>query len=98
MFADLRHLSRSLRRAPVSAAAAVLTLALTLGAGTSIFAVVHAVLLTPPPFANPDALVVVGQTPIDDPAAAPRRVRYATFEAWRERAASLATLEALEGT
>jgi hypothetical protein len=82
---DLLHLSRSIRRSPVSAAAAVLTLSLTLGAGASIFAVIDAVLLTPPPFTNPEALVTVGETPIDQPTAAPRTVRYATFEAWRQR-------------
>jgi putative ABC transport system permease protein len=56
MLADLRHLSRSLRRSLATAAAAILTLSLTLGTGASIFVVVDAVLLTPPPFANPDAL------------------------------------------
>src|SRR5947209_13186879 len=95
---DLLHLSRSMRRSPASAAAAVLTLALTVGAGASIFAVVDAVLLTPPPFADPDALVILGETPIDDPAATPCAVRYATFEAWRERAGSMASLEAFDGT
>ena len=98
MLADLRHLSRSLRRSPASAAAAVLTLSLTLGAGASIFAVVDAVLLTPPPFTDPDALVTLGETPIDGPTAAPRAVSYATFEAWRERAGALATIEASDGT
>jgi putative ABC transport system permease protein len=98
MLVDLRHLSRNLRRSPASAVAAILTLSLTLGAGASIFAVVDAFLLTPPPFTNPDALVTVGETPIDDPTAAPRTVSYATFEAWRERAGSLATLEASDGT
>ena len=95
---DLLHLSRSLRRSPASAVAAVLTLSLTLGAGASIFAVVDAVLLTPPPFTNPDALVIIGETPIDEPTAAPRAVGYATFEAWRERAGSMAALEAFDGT
>ncbi len=47
MLVDLLHLSRSLRRSPTGAGAAILTLSLTLGAGASIFAVVHAVLLTP---------------------------------------------------
>lgn len=98
MLVDLLHLSRNLRRSPASAVAAILTLSLTLGAGASIFALVHAVLLTPPPFKNPDALVMVGETPIDEPAAVPRRVNHATFEAWRERAGSLAVLEAFEGT
>jgi putative ABC transport system permease protein len=97
MLVDLLHLSRNLRRSPASVIAAILTLTLTLGAGASIFAVVDAVLLTPPPFANPDALVIVGETPIDEPAP-PRRVNYAIFEAWAERAGSLATLEAFEGT
>src|SRR5262245_55236341 len=98
MLIDFRRLLRSFRRSPASAAAAVLTLSLTLGVGTSIFAVVDAVLLTPPPFANPDALVVAGETPIDDLTAAPRVVTYATFGAWRERAGSLAMLEGFDGT
>ena len=63
MLIDLRHLLRNLRRSPASAAAAVLTLSLTLGAGASIFAVVDAVLLTPPPFADPDALVTARRDP-----------------------------------
>jgi putative ABC transport system permease protein len=98
MLIDLRHLLRTLRRSPASAAAAVLTLSLTLGAGASIFAVVDAVLLTPPPFADPEALVTLGEILPGEPASAPRAVRYATLEAWRERARSLATLEASDGT
>ena len=78
--------SRVIRRSPASAAAAILTLALTLGAGASIFAVVDAVLLTPPPFADPDALVTVGETPRDDRRSTPRATGYATLEAWRDRA------------
>ena len=97
MLTNLRHLVRNLRRSPAGAAAAVLTLSLTLGAGVSIFAVVDAVLLTPPPFADPDALVNVGEILPDDAAAAPRPVTYATFVAWRERAGSLAAIEAVEG-
>jgi putative ABC transport system permease protein len=98
MLIDLRHLLRNLRRSPVSAAAAVLTLSLTLGAGASIFAVVDAVLLTPPPLANPDALVTLGEILPGEPASAPRPVRYGTVEAWRERAGSLAAIEGSDGT
>jgi putative ABC transport system permease protein len=99
MIGDLLHLSRNLRRSPISALAAIVTLSLTLGAGASIFAVVDAVLLTPPPFANPDALVTVGEVPLDErAAAAPRAVTYATFEAWRDRVRSLASFEAFDGT
>src|SRR5687767_8219547 len=98
MLSNLRHLLRNLRRSPAGAAAAVLTLSLTLGAGASIFAVVDAVLLTPPPFADPEALVTLGEVLPGDGAAAPRSVRYATFEAWRERAESLASMEAYDPT
>jgi putative ABC transport system permease protein len=98
MLIDLRHLLRNLRRAPASAAAAVLTLSLTLGAGTAIFAVVDAVLLTPPPFTDPDALVTLGEVLPGDPPSTRRQVRYATLEAWRERAGSLAALEGADGT
>jgi len=95
---DLLHLLRSVRRSPISAGAAVLTLSLTLGASAAIFAVVDAVLLTPPPFANPESVVLVGETPIAEPTAAPRAVPYATFIAWRDRAGSMAAVEAFDGT
>ncbi len=95
---DLLHLSRRLRRSPVSAAAAILTLSVTLGAGAAIVSVVDAVLLRPPPFTHPDALVTVGETPTDDPGAAPRAVSYSTFLAWRERAGASAELEAFDPT
>ncbi|MGH7555430.1 MAG: ABC transporter permease, partial [Longimicrobiales bacterium] len=98
MLIDLRHLLRNFRRSPASATAAVLTLSLTLGAGTAIFAVVDTVLLTPPPFADPDALVMLGEILPGEPATAPRTVRYGTLEAWRERAGSLAAIEAADGT
>ncbi len=94
MVVDLLHLWRNLRRSPASALAAILTLSLTLGVGGAIFAVVDAVVLTPLPFDSPAALVTVGETPLDEPNATPRAVGYATFEAWRERAGSMAQIEA----
>jgi putative ABC transport system permease protein len=98
MLPNLVHLSRNLHRSPASAVAAILTLALTLGAAASIFAVVQGVLLTPPPFSDPDTLVLLNETTADDPSIAARRPSYATFEAWRARAGSLAALEAFDGT
>ena len=87
MLMDLRHLLRNLRRSPASAVAGALTLSLTLGASASIFAVVDAVLLTPPPFADPKSLVTLGEVLPDDGGAAPRSVRFETLEGWRQRAA-----------
>jgi predicted permease len=59
MLADLRHAWRSLRRAPGFLAAAVLTLALGVGATTALFGVVDRVLLRPLPYREPERLVRV---------------------------------------
>jgi putative ABC transport system permease protein len=54
---DLRHALRGLPRRPAFTVAAVLTLALGIGATTAIFSVVYSVLLKPLPFPNSAELV-----------------------------------------
>src|SRR5262245_23092148 len=56
---DVQFGARTLRRSPGSTAATVLTLALATGATTSIFSIVHGVVLRPLPFDDPDRLVQV---------------------------------------
>ena len=55
---DLRFAARQLRRAPGYTAAAIVTLALAIGASTAIFSAVYAVLLKPMPIREPQQLVI----------------------------------------
>ena len=59
---ELRVAARQLRRYPVLASVATLTLALGLGATTAIFSVLYAVMLRPLPYANPDRMVRITET------------------------------------
>ena len=59
LVADGRFALRALRRSPVLAGAAILTLALGIGANTAIFSAVNAVILQALPFAQPDRLLML---------------------------------------
>ena len=56
---DLRYALRAVSRTRGVAALAILTLALGIGATTTMFSVVYATLLRPLPFAEPDRLVLL---------------------------------------
>jgi predicted permease len=58
----MRFAIRSLRRRPGFTAAAVLTIALALGANTALFSVIYAVLIEPLPFHDPNQLVQIWET------------------------------------
>lgn len=59
---DLRYAVRTLRKNLAFSAVAVLTLALGIGATTSMFGVLHAVLIRPLPYAEPGRLVEIFET------------------------------------
>ena len=99
MLTDLAHALRSLSRTPASAGAAVLTIALVLGAGVSLVTLVEEVLWTPLPFPDAQSLVHVGETPLSDPQGAMRPVTRSTFEAWSKASEGvLSALEAYDAT
>jgi predicted permease len=63
--ADLRYGARQLWRRPAFTLAAVLTLALGIGATTAIFSVVYSVLIQPLPYPDADQLVRIRHRDID---------------------------------
>src|SRR5262245_29083161 len=58
-FEDVRYAIRLLLKRPAFSLVVIVTLALGIGANSAIFSVVHAVLLSPLPYGDPDRLVVL---------------------------------------
>ena len=93
---DVRLAGRLLLSSPAFSVAAILTLALGIGANTAIFSVVDAVLLSDSPFADPDRLVMVWETDRDsdnfhEPASWPDVVDF------RERSETLSSIGVVFG-
>jgi putative ABC transport system permease protein len=78
---DIRFAFRLLGRSPGFTAVVGLSLALGIGASTAMFTVVHAALLKPLPFKDPDRLV----TPMNGPTAAEGNpLNFPQFLQWRD--------------
>jgi putative ABC transport system permease protein len=82
LWQDVRFGGRTLRRSPGFTAVAIATLAIGVGGTTAVFSLLHAVLLRPLPFADPDRLVGIGHP---DAAGRPSNLGYLTFRDWRDR-------------
>ena len=91
MLKDLAYAVRALQRSPGFAAAAVLSLALGLGANTALFSAVDAVLLRPLPYRDPDRLTLVWSVTSAYPQ---MNVALPDFRAYRDRTESFAGMAA----
>jgi len=94
---DVRHAGRTWRRTPVLAVAAILTLALGVGANTAVFSVVHGVLLRPLPYPDANRLVEVFEDNSRAGGGPFFRVSLLNYLSWVERAQSFEALAAFNG-
>jgi len=86
---DAAYAVRSLRRSPAFTIAAVLTLAIGIGATTTIYSIVDTVLIRPLPFADSDRLVAI--TEPEAPPGVPG-INYQEALDWRSRSETLEDL------
>src|SRR5687768_9346348 len=91
LLGDLRYGIRMLLSTPRVTVAALLSLALGIGANTAMFTVINAVMLKPLPYVEPDRLVMLWETAPDNDR---RWVAPANFIDWRRHARSFEGLAA----
>ncbi len=94
LWQDLKYGARQLARNPGFTAVAVFTLALGIGATTSVFSVVNAVLLRPLPYQEPDRIVTLWQD--NQKLGAPEEVSPANFLDWQQRSRSFEAMALIQ--
>src|SRR5512145_2642242 len=88
---DVRLALRGLRRNPLFATVAILSLALGIGANTAIFTLIDQILLRKLPVKNPDQLVMLYQTGAHNGSnMGPRMHSYPIYQDYQTRAQPLA--------
>ena len=92
---DLRFAARTLRKSPGFTIVAILTLALGIGANTSLFSVVNAVLLNPVPYPHPEQLVMLHESKPNFRAGS---ISYPNFRDWQHDNHSFSSMAVTRGT
>ena len=89
---DLRYSVRTLRKSPAFTAVVVLSLALGIGATSTIFSAINPILLRPLPFEDPGRLVYISENSAERPDAR-RTPMLSTYVEWKEQSPALEELE-----
>ena len=92
---DLRYAVRQLRKNPGFATAAILTLALGIGATTAIFSVIDTALLRPMSYPDPDRLVVINEATTTRRAAPVNAMHFLSWRAETRSFEHMALLDAI---
>lgn len=89
---DLRVAIRMLLAAPGFAAVVVLTMALSIGATTTLFSLVYGVLLRPLPWPDADRIVRLQETRGGRAGRVPWTITNGTYRAWREQPSTVSEI------
>ena len=96
MFRNLRYALRILRKNPGFAVAAILTMALGIGASVTMFGALHAVVLRPLPYRQPDRIVQIWET--KQQLKSDRiTVAFPNYENWRDESHAFAGMAFVTG-
>src|SRR6476620_6295795 len=99
MFQDLRVAVRMLLKQPGFSLIAILTLALGIGATSAVFSLIQGVLLTPPPYRQPDQLVLIPSARTDgQKGETPRAWPAQQWMDWQQKAKSFQGIAAYAWT
>src|SRR5262245_45763064 len=94
MFNHIRFAFRMLLKNPIFTLAAVLTLAVGIGANTTIFSLVNAVLIQPLPYQNSHRIVTIHEISANGTEEA-KWIARETYQSWRDASQALKQVAAL---
>ena len=89
---DVRYTLRTLRRSPLFATVAIVSLALGIGANSAIFSVVNGVMLTALPVPRPEQLIHIGRINMGP---GPGRLRFLSYPAFEHLRRQMTSVEGM---